>query len=289
MATAAALPGRVADALSLATLRSFFALSSHVAPRAAAPLARRLFCTPRGRRRARERLPALPPAEPITLRYRTETIRGHAWGVGWHRPRVLLAHGWAGHALQLAHFVGPLADAGFEVMAVDQPAHGASTGRTATLPDFARVIRLVAESFGPLFAVVGHSLGGAAAAFALSRGMDATRAVLIAAPSDPGVEVERFARFLWIPERVRAEMQRAIETAEGVRLDELHAGAVAPRVQVPALLVHDRSDRVVPYRAVNDYASAWRGCRVLTTEGLGHHRVLSEPAVIAEVVRFLSR
>ena len=84
-------------------------------------------------------------------------------------------------------------------------------------------------------------------------------------------------------------MRRAIETAEGVRLDELHAGAVAPRVQVPALLVHDRSDRVVPYRAVNDYASAWRGCRVLTTEGLGHHRVLSEPEVIAEVVRFLSR
>ena len=32
----------------------------------------------------------------------------------------------------------------------------------------------------------------------------------------------------------------------------------------------------------------WRGCRVLTTAGLGHHRVLSEPPVIAEVVRFLS-
>ena len=91
-------------------------------------------------------------------------IRGHAWGAGWHRPRVLLAHGWAGHGLQLAPFVAPLVDAGFEVMTVDQPAHGASTGRTATLPDFARVLRLVAESFGPLFAVVGHSLGGAAAA-----------------------------------------------------------------------------------------------------------------------------
>ena len=289
MAIAAALPGRVADALSLATLRSFFALSSHIAPRAAAPLARRLFCTPRGQRRARQRLLSLPPSEPIALRYRTETIRGQAWGAGWHRPGVLLAHGWAGHGLQLAHFVEPLVDAGFEVMTVDQPAHGASTGRTATLPDFARVLRLVAESFGPLFAVVGHSLGGAAAAFALSRGMAAARAVLIAAPSDPGLEVERFARFLWIPERVRAEMERAIEAAEGVRLAELRAAVVAPRVNVPALLVHDRSDRTVPYRAVNDYASAWRGGRVLTTDGLGHYRILREPAVIAEVVRFLSR
>jgi pimeloyl-ACP methyl ester carboxylesterase len=289
MASAAALPGRVADALSLATLRGFFALSSRFAPRAAAPLARRLFCTPRGRRRGPARLPALPPSEPITLRYRAETLRGHAWGTGWQRPRVLLAHGWAGHGLQLASFVGPLVEAGFEVMAVDQPAHGASSGRTATLPDFARVIRLAAESFGPLHGVVAHSLGGAAAAFALSRWVDATRAVLIAAPSDPGREVERFARFLWIPERVRAEMQRALEAAEGVGLAELHAAAVAPHVRVPALLVHDLSDRVVPYRAVNDYAAAWRGARVLTTEGLGHHRVLGDPAVIAEVVRFLSR
>jgi pimeloyl-ACP methyl ester carboxylesterase len=64
---------------------------------------------------------------------------------------------------------------------------------------------------------------------------------------------------------------------------------VAPRVNVPALLVHDRSDRTVPYRAVNDYASAWRGGRVLATDRLGHYRILSEPAVIAEVVRFLSR
>ena len=273
MAIAAALPGRVADALSLATLRSFFALSSHIAPRAAAPLARRLFCTPRGQRRARQRLLSLPPSEPIALRYRTETIRGQAWGAGWHRPGVLLAHGWAGHGLQLAHFVEPLVDAGFEVMTVDQPAHGASTGRTATLPTGARA-PAGRGILGPLLAVVGHSLGGAAAALALSRRMAAARAVIIAAPSDPGSRSSASrascgSRSASGRNGPRSRRQKAS------RLAELRAAVVARHMRISprCSFTERRSDQTVRARAVNDYASAVTRGRVLTTDGLGHYRV----------------
>src|SRR6185369_13228471 len=45
------------------------------------------------------------------------------WGTG---PRVLLVHGWNGHAGRLSSFVQPLVEAGFGVVAFDAPAHGIS-------------------------------------------------------------------------------------------------------------------------------------------------------------------
>ena len=51
------------------------------------------------------------------------------WGEG---PTVLLVHGWNGAAAQLAGYVQPLVDAGYHVVAFDQPGHGHSSGTHVT-------------------------------------------------------------------------------------------------------------------------------------------------------------
>lgn len=277
----------VAQFLSLLPLRSFFALSSRFAPNATAPIARRLFCVPRGPRAIRIDHSKYPPFEAITLGWRAGTIRGYAWRLDSRRPRVLLAHGWGGWGLQFAAMITALIDAGCEVVTFDQPAHGASSGHVVTLPEFARALRFVADSLGPFDAVIGHSLGGAAAAFALAHGLAIERAVLIAAPADAEAETRRFARFLWIPEHVRGAMQRAIEAAEGVTMNELRARSVAPRITASALLIHDRADREVAFECLDEYAGAWRTRRVLATQGLGHNRILRDAQVIAAVCGFV--
>ena len=273
--------------LSLFPLRSFFSLSSRLMPALAAPLARKLFCAPRGLRHIAADYSKVPPYQEITLAHRGQQIRAYGWRLDTGRPRVMLAHGWAGHGLQFGAMVAPLLEAGYEVVAFDQPAHGASSGDAVTLPEFARTLRYVADTLGPFHAVVGHSLGGAATAFALSRGLAAERAVLIAAPANAELEIQRFARFLHIPEGVRAQMQRAIEADEGVRMMELRASAVAPHIHIPALLVHDQHDREVSADCALEYAAHWRGAKVMTTRGLGHVRILRDAGVIAEVIRFI--
>ncbi len=273
--------------LSLFPLRSFFSLSSRLMPTLAAPLARKLFCSPRGLRQVAGDVAALPPHETITLSHRGHQIRAYGWRLDTGRPRVLLAHGWAGHGLQFAAMVEPLLEAGYEVVSFDQPAHGASGGDAVTLPEFARTVRYVADTLGPFHAVIGHSLGGAATAFALSRGLVAARAVLIAAPANAELEIQRFARFLRIPEPVRAQMQKTIEDDEGIRFCELRAAAVAPRIEAPVLLVHDQHDREVSSECALEYAAGWRDAKLLTTRGLGHVRILRDPGVIAEVIRFI--
>ncbi len=276
-----------AQRLSLLPLRSFFSLSSRLMPTLAAPLARNLFCSPRGRRQITAEVAAMPAHETITLAHRGHQIRAYGWRLDTGRPRVLLAHGWAGYGLQLAAMVGPLLEAGYEVVTFDQPAHGASSSNAVTLPEFARTVRYVADTLGPFHAVIAHSLGGAATAFALSRGLVTNRAVLIAAPADAELEIQRFARFLRIPEPVRAQMQKTIEEDEGIRFGELRAAAVAPRIETPALLVHDQQDREVSVDSSLEYAAGWRGARLITTRGLGHVRILRDASVIREVIRFI--
>ena len=281
----------LAQWLTLLPLRSFFSLSSWLTPTLAAPLARRLFCMPRGLRRIVADYSKVPPYEEITLaavgKSGGHQIRAYGWHLDTGRPRVLLSHGWAGHGLQFAAMVQPLLDAGYEVVAFDQPAHGASSGDAVTLPEFARTVQYVSDTLGPFHAVIGHSLGGAATAFALSRGLSATRAVLIAAPADAEMETRRFARFLRIPEGVRAQMQHTIEQQEGVKMSELRARAVAPRIDTPALLIHDQQDREVSPDCALEYAAGWRDSRLFTTRGLGHVRILRDAGVIAEVIRFI--
>ncbi|HEX8728518.1 MAG TPA: hypothetical protein VF739_07855, partial [Ktedonobacterales bacterium] len=43
-------------------------------------------------------------------------------------PRVLLVHGWEGRGMNLGMFIAPLTAAGYQVLALDGPAHGESPG-----------------------------------------------------------------------------------------------------------------------------------------------------------------
>jgi pimeloyl-ACP methyl ester carboxylesterase len=184
-------------------------------------------------------------------------------------------------------FVQPLLEAGLRVIAFDQPAHGVSEGRMTSLLDFADVLAAVARRAGSVQGVVAHSLGGAATALALSRGLAARRAVVIGASLDVFAYSRMFARWYWIAESVRRGMEDAIEERFGVRWSDLDMAKLAPRLRAPALVVHDRNDRVVPWAQGEAFARQWPGARLLATRGLGHRRILQSEEVTRAAAEFL--
>jgi hypothetical protein len=72
-----------------------------------------------------------------------------------------------------------------------------------------------------------------------------------------------------------------------MRMADLHVARIAAGLGTPALVVHDRTDGEVPWSDGDEVARAWPGARLRTTEGLGHRRVLRDPAVIAEATAFV--
>src|SRR5688572_11259721 len=144
-----------------------FAASALLFPELAGSLAERLFLTPPKPRDAAATALDLIDARAGMVEHKGRHIATWRWGSS-DAPGVLLAHGWGGNAAQMRGFVFPLLSAGFRVIAYDQPAHGVSEGGLTGLPDFADVLAEVAWHHGGVRAVIGHSLGGTAAALALA-------------------------------------------------------------------------------------------------------------------------
>ena len=270
--------------LKLRALRTVFRATDALAPDLARRWAQRLFTTPPHHAPPPQERAALRQACPFSFRSGGLNLRAWNWGEG---PAVLLAHGWGGRGGQLHSFVRPLLDEGYSVLTFDAPGHGRSEGRTASVPMFAQAMRDLAEIRGPFHAVIGHSFGGATAAYALSRGLPASRAVLIAAPESPKIFYLELLEALGFAKTRHEALSSALEKDFGVRFADVHGPDRAKEIRIPSLIIHDEIDREVPLAHGEAYATAWPDARLIRTSGLGHRRILRDPQVIAEAVAFL--
>jgi pimeloyl-ACP methyl ester carboxylesterase len=257
-----------------------------VAPGVAARWAETIFCTPPRHESRSTEEEFIATGKRFAVRWQQEKLAAWEWGRG---PTVVLVHGWGSRAGRLTDLARALVAGGFRVVAYDAPAHGLSSGRYASLPEFARALQSVAEAAGPIFGVVGHSLGGAAATLAIHDGLEAGRVVLLAPPADVVVFSHAFASHVGLPARAHATMRRNLETRLRMRWDDIHIPTLAPHLRIPALVVHDREDPDVPYSHAEEIVRAWPDARLLTTTGLGHRALLRDPAVVRATVEFLQQ
>ncbi|HEU5051242.1 MAG TPA: alpha/beta fold hydrolase [Gemmatimonadales bacterium] len=286
MAQSASSPSRPRPGGARVTaLRTAFRTVGAVAPGVAARWAESIFCRP-PRQEARPHEEAfLATGRPRTFGTSRAPLHGWEWGEG---PLVVLVHGWGSRAGRWAGLAPLLLARGFRVVTYDAPAHGRTPGRLASLPEFADALQEVIAATGPAHGVVGHSLGGAAIAVALGRGLPAERAVLIAAPAHPEGFADRFAEVLAIPPLVRATMQRNLEERLRFRWSDLHIPTISRGLGTPALIVHDDADADVPVAEAQAIAGAWPGAELHLTSGLGHRAIIRDPAVLARAAAFLS-
>ncbi|MBE7367595.1 alpha/beta hydrolase [Ramlibacter pallidus] len=288
--TAAASPGYYQPGAGLRLFRWSLGTAQKLWPAFAVRAAARLFMTP------------LPPK---WLQRRTR------WDAGWriaawrfedasltvydqpaapHGPVALLVHGWGGHAGQLLPLAAALAQHGFRPVLLELPAHGRSAGTRSSLPQFTRAIDYVAgrlqQEGHRIGVLVGHSLGATAAAHAASRGVAAERLVLVAPAASPRGYTRYFAEVFGLTEGTRAAMQKHIESREGMLMQHFEPPAVAPRIRVPTLVVHDRGDGVNRFADGQAFAHAITGAQLVATEGLGHRKLLKDAEVIGKLTLF---
>ena len=278
-------PADLSRPLALTVIRGAFRLLSAAAPGVASRVAADLFLKPR-------RFPA-PPREqavlaqgtPFVVRLGTSRVV-HAWRFG-EGPAVLLAHGWEGRGSQLAPFVAPLLQRGYSVVLFDAPGHGASPGSRSALPHFAWAVRGVADAIGAPHAIIAHSLGCAAATLALRDGLEVERLVYIAPPLNPVDYTARFGDILGLDAATIEGLQKRIEERFARKWSDYSLEETARLMTTPLLVVHDREDRDTFWSEGAALAQAWPGARLMTTEGLGHRRILRDKAVIDDVTQFI--
>lgn len=206
------------------------------------------------------------------------------WGSG---IPILMMHGWEGRATQMAGFIEPLTRLGYQLIALDAPAHGLSEGKRSNPMKFIETMFLAEQVFGPFYAVVGHSMGGGCALYAAAEGMKMEKLVSIAGPSSFKRVSRRFANFIGLNPPTIDRFVEHVETTVGVPFEQIDLTSRAPELTLPALIVHDRDDRQIPFKDGEYIANALANGHLYETVGMGHKAIMRSSLMIDTVTNFI--
>jgi 2-succinyl-6-hydroxy-2,4-cyclohexadiene-1-carboxylate synthase len=231
-------------------------------------------------------------------------------------PRIVLLHGFG----QTGRCWGPLARAlaaAHEVVRLDAPGHGGSTGPAVDLPTTGR---LIAEAGGPAV-YLGYSMG---ARMALHVATEAPRVVrgLVLVGGTPGIVdgaerderraadralaqrirtegVDAFVEhwlalpmFAGLPPEARFDDERRRNTAEGLATSLELAGTGAQRplwdelaaIEAPVLVVAGREDHRYADIAARTAAAIGPNAQAALVDGAGHSAHLEQPEAFTDLV-----
>lgn len=212
-------------------------------------------------------------------------VQAWRWGEG---PAVLLVHGWEDDHHCFDAIIAALVKRGHAVVAFDLPAHGKSGGTQSTIPLAAQAAEGVAEALGPVRAVAGHSLGGAAATFAITEGwLKVERAVVIAAPTGPAYMLNNIARRFGMTDERKEKLFEELKRVVGYRPEEIELMPRIASLDIPALIVHSKDDAMVRFVTGEKWAANWPGSQLIALEKLGHRRLLFDPSTAGKIADFL--
>lgn len=250
-------------------------------PNYAANMAKELFLTPRRYPlKEWERLKE-GEGERVSIANGLSAIR---WGKS--NRKILLVHGWESRGTQLSGFVNSLLEEGFQVIALDGPAHGHSEGKQANPEKFSRAVSQAYRELGPFEGVVAHSMGGSALSLALADDIQCEKVVLISSPSSIVNVLQRFAGFIGLPKQTAQRFIEMVEGSVGRSAEKLNTALNLSRVSSEGLIIHDRSDIEVPYEDALEISRYWPSAKLVTTDGYGHRAILRQPEVWQEVADF---
>lgn len=282
--------------------RAGFSVLGSVSPDVAARLAFLLFCLTPSRKPKGEKAKAvfaagaqrLVVAEKITLATSSGFVSAYRLSSREAAPRrVLVVHGWGARAEYLTDIACGLQTSGAEVVMLDLPGHGRSSGRLLDMRRAAEAIVAAQAQFGPFDGVVGHSFGGASVMtaaggiFGCIPAFHAGRIVLIGSPSRITDVMRDFSDLVGLGVAVRERLAEYSQAVTGAPMEAYDTVPIARRIDRPILVIHAEDDKEVRAEHAKRYLGISAKVQHLWANGYGHRRIVSAPEVIAATSRFL--
>jgi len=228
----------------------------------------------------------------IELQLEGKSIPVFLWGQG---PLVVMMHGWSGSGVQFRRLIPGLVEAGYQVVVFDAPAHGSNPGKQSNLLEFVGCLLAIQNQIGTVDTMIAHSLGGMAAVTAARRGLQVRQMVLFAPHLDVQEMYQSYSDALKLNRKLSTLFHDRIgqKMADIFGVDDIWplftAETLLAQIDCRGLLIYDSEDEEIPQQHFDSIAQHWRGCETLTTQGLGHNRILKDEAVIRSVLGFIGR
>ena len=255
-------------------------------PRLAADWAFLTFCRIRNRGVRPDQVDFLKSAKSVTRKIVNLDIQEYQWeGPG---DTVLLVHGWESNAARWRNLISMLIEADFNVIAFDAPGHGRSSGKFLNVVLYGECLEALLQIHNPVH-LVGHSVGGMTILFNEFKrpNPNVEQIVTTGAPSEFYEIMEEYQVVLGLNDRMMRAFDRLVQDKFGYTIREFSTIKFAASNKKKGLLIHDKRDRVAPYHGSVNVHKAWRGSRLISTEGYGHS--LHQEDVNTAILDFLKR
>lgn len=268
------------------TVRILFTLMWYLLPTITRRIITKHAFSPKRYKLTPEERQYLESGEAFQIYVHGKEIRCWKWGRG---PGILFVHGWNGRGVHFRHFFETFLTAGYAVIAYDAPAHGESAGQDTSYFELTDTVRSFLDpSLGlNIQGIIAHSLGASAVINCLSKERPSIDTVLIA----PALKLRELLYNTFnnqgLPQSVYQTMIAELEEYYGYNLYEDNPYTLLKKISSKIFIVHDRDDPTTPYIDSKVTSEKLNHVDLLTTEGLGHKRILRDKTVVNTIQNYI--
>ena len=266
-------------------LRTSFAVLEKISPFITSRLATFMFFTPIRFKAPLQELGYLNTAITKTISYKNNKVKVYEWGES--TKAVLLVHGWAGRATQVAHLVEPLIAAGYKVYSFDAPGHGNSNGRHTHFLEFSEIIIELNKQFSDIEAIIGHSMGGSACIHAITQGFIPKKCITIGSPSNIDWVLKSYCEQINVSDKIVKLIKDHLERKFVQQFEDLSLSTMVKNINTPGLILHCEDDVDAPVKSAYEIHKNWKNSTLVLCQNLGHRRILKNKDVAQTIIDFL--
>lgn len=274
--------------LLIKTIGTILNISSHIAPKAAIKKALDLFSTPRKGEVTDKQYQFLKTSEEKTIHYNKLPIHTYHWNTSNAKATILLVHGWESNSFRWKKLSKQLLKDGFNVIAIDAPAHGKSGDKTFTAIQYAAFINEVCKTYNPNH-IVGHSVGGMASIFYL-HGYDKTnisKLVSLGAPSEFDKIFLNYTNMMGYNKVISNGLDNYIFDKYGKYPSAFSSAKFSESIKPEGLIIHDIEDKIIPFSDAELIHKSYKNSTLIKTKGFGHG--LKDQSVNDAIIAFLNK
>ncbi len=228
-----------------------------------------LFCSPQKGRVRNEEEEFLEDAKLEKVLTKGHKIQTYQWqGSG---DTVLLLHGWESNSYRWRALVAKLQHYNFNIIAVDAPAQGYSSGKHLSVPLYVDCIQDILGKHQPKI-VIGHSLGGMTAIYNqyLYPDTSVEKIVTLGPPSELSFFLKSFQNTLDLSQGFMEKMDDYLFKRFGFYAGGFSISEFAKKITIPGLLILEKNDKLAPYKHSKKIADNWNTCELFSVENVGH-------------------
>lgn len=244
-------------------------LISYISSKQAAKLAIKLFSTPLKGKILEHEQQFLETAKQEKINYKDISIMTYNWS--GYKETILLAHGWESNTFRWKDLIEILQTFNYNIVSLDAPAHGKSTGKEFNALVYSECINLVAKKFSP-DAIIGHSVGGMATIFCQYKYQlqSIKKLIILGAPADFKGVFKRYTKMMGYNKKTASAMALFVLKHYNHLPDYFSAANFTNQITTKGLIIHDKKDRIIPYSDALKYEKHYVNSTLITTKGFGH-------------------